>query len=399
MSKQLTTGSIPTGAFMNGASSQDCVLTPSEMVALNARLARRTAGRVAVGPDPITRRQARASWRATQAFAAEHAKPSEAGSTRGRRSRQRQPDALVSSPARGLAALILSAAAVSGCATLGGNVKGGFSCRAPDGVCAPTSKIDDQALAMISGGDGDPMPAGIVDPASRDDPRFTPISATSGLTRTSEKVLRIVFPAHVDRQGRYREASAIHAVVERAAWTQAALGSFGPVIGRREGSEPQLAGADQGPSLAELASASPEVAFPPSAPDVAVAAEIAPAAAPPDSNAPSAASVQAARRKGAANRATRAAEFGPRLPVPPALVPASVSATALATSTSAKTVSSFDLRKLGKASPLQAIREKVGSIFAAHAAAKPFGTAATVPTSTEHPVNGPAVLAVSGVDK
>ena len=295
--------------------------------------------------------------------------------------------------------MMLSAAPISGCATLGGNVKGGFSCRAPDGMCAPTSKIDDQALAMISGGDGDPTPAGMVDPAARDDPRFTPVSATSRLTRTSEKVLRIVFPAHVDRQGRYREASAIHAVVERAAWTQAALGKVGPLIGRRDLGEPQLAAADQGPSLAELASASPEVAFPPSAPDVIGATVVAPTAAPIDPNAPSAASVQAARRKVIATSATTAAASASPLPARGATVPASVLATPPATSASATPVSSFDLRKVGNASPLQAIREKVGSIFGAHAVGGRAGRTAAAPSSTEHPVNGPAVLAVSGVDK
>jgi conjugal transfer pilus assembly protein TraV len=32
----------------------------------------------------------------------------------------------------------------SGCAVLGGNVKGSFSCRAPEGNCAPTSVIDER---------------------------------------------------------------------------------------------------------------------------------------------------------------------------------------------------------------------------------------------------------------
>ena len=356
----------------------DIVLTPAEMRVLNSRLATLTQGRVAVGPDPITRSQARAVWAASKVFAEV---PPLQPLRRSSRTRIRDLQ-------RSGAVVAISAVALSGCATLGGNVKGGFACRAPDGICAPTSKIDDQALAMISGGDGEPMPAGMVDPAAREDPRFTPVSATSGLTRTSEKVLRIVFPAHVDRQGRYREASAIHAVVEHAAWTQAALGSFGPVIGRREGGEPQLAAADQGPSLAELASASPEVAFPPSAPDVAAPTAVAAPATSTDPNAPSTASVQAARRAITATRATRAAEVAARLPVPATLVPAS-----------AKPVPSFDLRKVGGTSPLQAIREKVGSIFAAHARAKPAGTPAAALPSSEHPVNGPAVLAVSGVDK
>ena len=61
-----------------------------------------------------------------------------------------------------LAAVSLAALAVlNGCATLGGNVKGSFSCPAPDGICAPSSTIDDRALAMIAGDAGDTViPAG-----------------------------------------------------------------------------------------------------------------------------------------------------------------------------------------------------------------------------------------------
>lgn len=36
--------------------------------------------------------------------------------------------------------------ATSGCAVLGGNIKGNFSCRAPAGDCAPTSVIDGRVL-------------------------------------------------------------------------------------------------------------------------------------------------------------------------------------------------------------------------------------------------------------
>lgn len=48
---------------------------------------------------------------------------------------------------------ILSAALlgclVSGCSTLGTNVSGAFRCDAPDGICAPSTVIDDSALARI----------------------------------------------------------------------------------------------------------------------------------------------------------------------------------------------------------------------------------------------------------
>ncbi|MBY0342557.1 MAG: hypothetical protein K2Q29_01755, partial [Sphingomonadales bacterium] len=38
---------------------------------------------------------------------------------------------------------------LSGCSTLGTNVSANFRCNAPDGICAPSSVIDDSALARI----------------------------------------------------------------------------------------------------------------------------------------------------------------------------------------------------------------------------------------------------------
>lgn len=34
---------------------------------------------------------------------------------------------------------LCSAVVLSGCATFGGNIRGDFSCAAPDGICAPSS--------------------------------------------------------------------------------------------------------------------------------------------------------------------------------------------------------------------------------------------------------------------
>ena len=45
--------------------------------------------------------------------------------------------------------LALLGTALGGCTTLGTNVAGSFRCSAPDGVCAPSSVIDDSALARI----------------------------------------------------------------------------------------------------------------------------------------------------------------------------------------------------------------------------------------------------------
>ena len=123
--------------------------------------------------------------------------------------------------ARLLLAALAGGAALSGCTTLDGNVKGSFNCAAPDGICAPSSFIDDRALAMISGEDGDRLitPAGPYT-APRTEGRGFETAATAP-ARSQERVLRIVFPAQIDAAGRLHEQTAVHAVVERGDWQQA----------------------------------------------------------------------------------------------------------------------------------------------------------------------------------
>ncbi len=114
---------------------------------------------------------------------------------------------------------------MTGCTTLGGNVKGSFSCVAPDGICAPSSVIDDRALALISGGDGDRLitPAGPYT-APRSEGRGFDTAAVAP-SRSQERVLRIIFPAQIDAAGRLHEQTAVHAVVERGDWQQALAGN------------------------------------------------------------------------------------------------------------------------------------------------------------------------------
>lgn len=123
-----------------------------------------------------------------------------------------------------LAGLLLGSASLSGCMSLSGNVKGDFACRAPDGICAPSGNIDDRALAMISGEEGDHMiaPAGpYVEPPSEG----RGYQKASSPVRTRERVLRIVFPAQIDASGRLHEQTAVHAVVERGEWSEALAGN------------------------------------------------------------------------------------------------------------------------------------------------------------------------------
>lgn len=140
---------------------------------------------------------------------------------------------------------------LSGCATLlGGNVKGNFACSAPGGSCAPTDTIDDRAIAGALGRSTSPATYQNGTEPSVNQLLRTALSAPAPI-RTGEHVLRIVFPPHIDRAGRYREAVAVHAVVGRGRWAQTNARSQDPKLGFSN---------DLG--LAELASSAPQVAFP-----------------------------------------------------------------------------------------------------------------------------------------
>lgn len=114
------------------------------------------------------------------------------------------------------APLLLS---LSACLT-GGNVKGDFQCQAPGGTCAPMSSIDASAVASIGSFRSVSDPA--VNGPALPRPLTGPVLADgTAPPRTTDRVLRVVFPAHVDGEGIYREESAAHAVVESAAWAEA----------------------------------------------------------------------------------------------------------------------------------------------------------------------------------
>lgn len=141
-----------------------------------------------------------------------------------------------------LAALSFAAlAALNGCATLGGNVKGSFSCQAPDGICAPSSTIDDRALAMISGDAGDtvipagPYQAPAAQPRAMRTAMTTPAPmadrSAAAASRTREKVLRVVFQPYIDDRGRLHEATAVHTVVQ-SEWQAQALADATPIPDR-----------------------------------------------------------------------------------------------------------------------------------------------------------------------
>ena len=95
----------------------------------------------------------------------------------------------------------------SGCATFGTNVEGDFTCRAPKGDCAPSQVIDARATKDLSA-------SGPVHDGLR-----RPVSVASGdQGRTSERTLRIVFPAHIDETGTLHDDAVAWAVVENPRW-------------------------------------------------------------------------------------------------------------------------------------------------------------------------------------
>ncbi|WP_298672399.1 TraV family lipoprotein [uncultured Sphingomonas sp.] len=132
-------------------------------------------------------------------------------------------------------------AALSGCATFGSNVKGSFSCTAPDGICAPSSSIDDRALAMIAGEGAISEPSPARDSRVRGTaPRSSRVASmgqgasTSQIDarRTQERVLRIVFQPYIDERGRLHEVTAVHAVVQSGEWQQQLLANASAIPDR-----------------------------------------------------------------------------------------------------------------------------------------------------------------------
>ena len=135
-----------------------------------------------------------------------------------------------------LGALTSLALTIGGCTTLGGNVKGDFACRAPEGSCAPTSAIDEQATKAL-------QPQGANAPSS---------SPANGRT------LRVVLAAWRDGNGREHEARVVLVpLAEKPASSWRAPLSTGDVIRAlgRAGQNPPAAtdtgdatGADNVPS-------------------------------------------------------------------------------------------------------------------------------------------------------
>lgn len=119
-----------------------------------------------------------------------------------------------------LAPLCLS---LTGCIGFGTNVKGQFTCRAPAGTCTPSRTIDERATREMAS----PAPdngfsearqrAGLGAPVGEADP-----------SRTAERRLRVVFPAHVDEAGTLHDEAVAWTVIEAPHWTAELRGDTVP---------------------------------------------------------------------------------------------------------------------------------------------------------------------------
>jgi conjugal transfer pilus assembly protein TraV len=174
--------------------------------------------------------------------------------------------------------LAVSSLVAAGCTTLGTNVSGSFVCEGPQGVCAPSSSIDDGAIAEISQTESTEQltPAGpyridegmgrAIGPVMA----AAPPAAAPTQSADSRYTLKVVFPAHVDATGQLHERASVETSVQMPGYGDAvtSLAQRGPGSGRQG----LLAAAERAPSLLAMAA---------SAPVPAPVAEAAPAAAEP----------------------------------------------------------------------------------------------------------------------
>lgn len=209
---------------------------------------------------------------------------------------------------------------LNGCALIGDHVKSSFSCAAPDSLCAPTSSIDDRALAMITGEAVpaiQPTPAGPYQEQRGSRSRSsaaraavrTPVRNADG-RRTQEHLLRVVFQPYIDERGRLHEASALKMVVSGGQWSDDGLSTSAS----RSPDSPA-----SGPSLAEAldgAQASAAV-FDPNLPDPAVVAAARARAADPVGAIKTDVAAKLDKPKAAPTVTTRVLNSGTASPVPP----------------------------------------------------------------------------------
>jgi len=283
---------------IDGGNGRGRALTPRELALLRQRAWQRSAGHIALSQDSLTLEAGLALWTLAGKLEALLARQSRGHVARPGLAR-----------AAGVAALGLAATQMAACTSLlGGNIKGNFACSAPGGTCAPSTVIDDQALAVIQ--NARPMV-----PASG--PYFQPQSRTSGqsarfmptgsgriaatatdVAHRERRVLKVVFPSYVDGSGNFHEPRVVHTVADAGGWMQ--------LSGSGSGEQGTVQGQDTPDAAAPLAA---QPAHPVSDPPTAASREPGGQAglpgqiAPPSGALPDPRVVAEARAKGAARSA------------------------------------------------------------------------------------------------
>lgn len=206
---------------------QGRALSSRELTLLRQRAWRRSAGHVALLQGSFTLPAGLALWNL-------------AGQIEALLARRSQTDAAHSGLARaaGVAVIGLAATQLAACTSLwGGNIKGNFACSAPGGTCAPSTVIDDQALAVIQ--NARPMvpasgpyfqpPARVSGQSARLVPSGSGriAAAGAGVAHRERRVLKVVFPSYVDGAGNFHEPRVVHTVADAGGWMQLS-GASGP---------------------------------------------------------------------------------------------------------------------------------------------------------------------------
>lgn len=151
--------------------------------------------------------------------------------------------------------LLVSLVALSGCSLFHSNIKGGFACAAPSGTCAPSMRIDDDAIRSIAGKDGHDSTTQAVGPSAPRQADNRPAIFIPG----ARAAIKVVFPVWRDAAGQLHPRTTAYAPVDAP---PAANGSVSPVDGGSLGhadSTSLLAIAEMAPEIAPLP-ASPQAA-------------------------------------------------------------------------------------------------------------------------------------------
>ena len=268
---------------------QGRALSSRELTLLRQRAWRRSAGHVALSEGSLTLPAGLALWNL-------------AGQIEALLARRSQNEGAHSGLARaaGVAAIGLAATQLAACTSLwGGNIKGNFACSAPGGTCAPSTVIDDQAVAVIQ--NARPMvPASgpYFQPparASGQSARLVPsgsgriAAASTGVAHRERRVIKVVFPSYVDGAGNFHEPRVVHTVADAGGWMQLS-GATGP-----GGTAPDTAASLANPQLSATRDPLPDAGKEPSPVALGASQNLAPSGAMPDPKV-----VAEARAKGAA---------------------------------------------------------------------------------------------------